>query len=125
MKIRTGFVSNSSSSSFCVMGTEIERSAFESKLGTDRNEFIQDRFEAFLKTVEFDEKTQQLVPPNVSLDLMVKDDIVYLGNSIYSMKLDETRRQFAERTIKDINIIFTKLGIDQIKYVDLYIDDDS
>lgn len=75
MKIRTGFVSNSSSSSFCVFGVSIDEDYDTNKLdelikGTDLKYFC---------------------PP---------DQDMWLGVEPWSMEMDETRKQFQERVEK-------------------------
>ena len=93
MKVRTGWVSNSSSSSFCIYGTYIDEESVKEIAGNedvDPYEFLEELFE--------DEKLSVHWPPYS--DLCVGAEITDIG-------MDETKRQFQERITK---LIKEKLG---------------
>jgi len=88
MKKRFGFVSNSSSSSFCIYGTIIPDGNY-------------DEFELRIKGT------------NLELHSPPESDTLYIGLSPTDIEMDETRKQFQERVaklLKDCNIENTSLG---------------
>lgn len=89
MKVRVGFVSNSSSSSFLIYGAEISRSSFSDP-------------ELYEKIIEEEVK----VPKPVSL--VYGPDCKYIGRSLSSIGDDETGRQFKESVEKAIEQIAGK-----------------
>jgi hypothetical protein len=86
MKIRYGFVSNSSTTSFCIYGN-----TFNSK---DINEDLQLKAENEGFEVHND--------PN--------DDYTYIGRSVKSIKDDETGKQFKENTLKLMKKVFPEIN---------------
>jgi len=82
MKIRSGFVSNSSSCSFCIMGEWLEE--FNEELESKAYKLGLDIYS----------------PPEM--------DGVYIGLDISKMGGDETKNQFSERAKK----LFDELGIE-------------
>ena len=82
MKIRTGFVSNSSSSSFCLLGIE----ASNKKYGVDTEEI----YEEIEKTDLENENSIEW------------DGDQYLGMSPAQMKDDETLLQFKQRIVDEL-----------------------
>jgi hypothetical protein len=104
MKIRNGFVSNSSSSSFCIVGVSLEGDEFEKAASlkrTDDEEYI-DRYEQF----EILCKKKKVSDLEFFTD---EDDYVFIGKDIFSMKDSETMGEFKNRTLKDFNKILPKL----------------
>jgi predicted PolB exonuclease-like 3'-5' exonuclease len=81
MKIRAGFVSNSSSSSFCIFGMYLGKGSCVEKLAyeiaKDTNLCVENGCNAY-------------------------DDSVYIGMYPESMKEDETLRQFKERVLSQL-----------------------
>ena len=80
MKVRTGFVSNSSTSSFMIWGTYLSAKKLKERTGTD------DIWEL---------ETKGLM---VSCGPDYDDDGVYIGMSWLGVKDDETGAQFKART---------------------------
>lgn len=83
MKIRQGFVSNSSSTSFCIMGVELTPD-------------IEDKF------YETENYRQSVIQTYSG------EDGQYIGVDIFNMRCDETLKSFSER----VNMIFKDFGID-------------
>jgi hypothetical protein len=103
MKIRSGFVSNSSSTSFCIYGICLNKNEIEKFKpdGVDSYDW-QDQFELELSKIGLDSHTGD---PNW-------DDSLYIGKGWTSMGEDQTKRQFKE----DIeNKIKQKFG-DEVKF---------
>jgi hypothetical protein len=94
MKIRNGFVSNSSSSSFCIYGTclnidDLFEKLKESNLISEKklNKIIED--DGLYEIGEFIEK-------NSDLEVHISDYDVWLGKSWSTIGDDETGREFKE-----------------------------
>ena len=99
MKIRNGFVSNSSSSSFLIFGKHFSDLNFLSK-----NEKVQEMLEAEEDVYEI---MEAVLPykrdAEIEYHLMEYDDDVYIGQSWDQVKDDETGLQFKQRTVDGIN----------------------
>jgi len=99
MKIRNGFVSNSSSSSFLIFGKSFEDLNFLSQ-----NEKVQVMLEDDLDTYEIMEAVFPWNKDNeIEYHMMEYDDTVYIGQSWDQVKDDETGLQFKQRTVDAIN----------------------
>lgn len=87
MKIRLGFISNSSNTSFCIYGRYFD-----------------------LKDI-----TDEMIIELEELDLEVigdqNNDGYYIGRSYTLIKDNETGKEFKERTLKDMKIIFPELEV--------------
>jgi len=100
MKVRNGFVSNSSSSSFCLYGIALEGTDDLERMGleiTDKDEPWENIYELVGKSglqVVFDHD----------------NDAIYVGLHPDSMGLDETKRQFQTR----VRELMTKLLPDSV-----------
>jgi hypothetical protein len=99
MKIRTGFVSNSSTSSFCIYGICIEGTS-ASELATMFNlkhdfydEDEDDEDSNYDVQEQINEKCEK-----VGLCFNNVDDTIYIGREWCSIEDDETGKQFKEKT---------------------------
>uniref|UniRef100_A0A6M3Y5S7 Uncharacterized protein n=1 Tax=viral metagenome TaxID=1070528 RepID=A0A6M3Y5S7_9ZZZZ len=82
MKIRIGFVSNSSNTSFCIYGKYFD------DLSNELKELIESK----------------------GLELIYgQNEGYYVGRSFTDIKDDETGKEFKERTLKDMKEIFPEL----------------
>jgi len=99
MKIRNGFVSNSSSSSFLIFGKHFNGLSF-----LKDNEKVQELIEADEDVYEI---MESVLPyergADIEYHLMEYDDDIYIGQSWDHVKDDETGLQFKQRTVDTIN----------------------
>jgi hypothetical protein len=94
MKIRNGFVSNSSTTSFCIYGAEIEYDTLKKLYNKEHN--VNDENEED-KDYEFDEyDTMEKLAEKLGLEMHSGQDGEqrYLGRSYSRIKDDETGKQF-------------------------------
>jgi len=94
MKIREGFVSNSSTTSFCIYGAYIEdRNELASQLGVDVESEDYDAYEDLYDKLDGEDDLQVEFDP--------WDDGIWVGISFTRIKDDETGAQFKQR-VKDV-----------------------
>lgn len=86
MKIRNGFVSNSSTTSFCIYGVEVDSSS-----GLDK---------------EIDELERKVIEIGLELEFGPESEW-YVGKSYLNMKPNETREQFEHNIERKLR----KLGL--------------
>ena len=99
MKTRHGFVSNSSSSSFCIYGSSF-----------DPNEKNDDDFDMMTEIEDWIDKQSDKNDWNVSTGPEYSDAI-YVGRNATSIKDDETGKQFKDSTETALHAMAKELGI--------------
>lgn len=102
MKIRQGFVSNSSTSSFCIWGVHFDRGDLKFPNVEDKNYDEED--ESYDRMYEIAEEIKGLTFHNSEYDGC------YVGRSFSAIKDDETGLQFKQKTEKLVKEFFAKLG---------------
>jgi hypothetical protein len=111
MKIRNGFVSNSSSSSFCIYGATIDyddlRKAFEIEEGSDDDSGdiyeLSERLEGY-----GDKKKQKKLPKGFEQHIPEGSDSVYIGRSWDSVGDNETGKEFKKNVEEALKEFFGK-----------------
>lgn len=122
MKIRSGFVSNSSSSSFLIYGIQIDEDAAQDAVKKaiknghifkdyDGNEMT---FEDIVNEgmYEVTERLCSILPKTSSLSIEAPSnyDSIYVGASWDSVKDDETGKEFKNRVFNDIKALGLKVN---------------
>lgn len=87
MKIRTGFVSNSSSSSFCLVGYAID-------MDYDNDDELEEKF-----------KDSNLI---IRCGISDLEDCYIVGKDIYSMKDEETLLEFKKHILEELQKYYDK-----------------
>lgn len=101
MKIRNGFVSNSSSSSFLIFGKSFDGVNF-----LKNNEKVKEMIDDDEDIYEIMESVFPWSSKKViEYHMMEYDDTIYVGQSWDKVKDDETGLQFKQRTVDEINNI--------------------
>ena len=97
MKIRNGFVSNSSSSSFCIYGLYIEEEqTFVDKL-IEKGYITKEKFKELGNVLEYaweKDENNFFIKHNLEVESMDEDSGIYVGKSWSSIKDDETGAEF-------------------------------
>lgn len=107
MKVRMGYVSNSSSSSFLIYGVYIESDSIEAFANMSNEPDEDERAREYI--YEFIPKDSGIAP-----DGSYDDDGFYLGISWDQVGDDETGKQFKERVKVGVLETLTKAGYRQI-----------
>ena len=101
MKVRHGFVSNSSASSFVIHGASIDKDIIGAKLREmhkDDSPADKQKFEEELEECgvdEFVDDLSKIIPGNLIVrDFWYEEDEVYIGRPYTSMKDNETYGEF-------------------------------
>jgi len=102
MKIRSGFVSNSSSSSFCIYGTSMDFGEVIEKV-KEMNILTEDEME---QIEEDDSLLEEYLSDKTDLAIYVNEDQFWMGRSWASIKDDETGAQFKESVKAEVEKLF-------------------
>jgi len=102
MKTRHGLVSNSSSSSFCIYGTQLEGNKIE-KLKKFLSIEEDACYSELAETFNYGEATKNI---GVELTAAFSGESLYIGRSWSGVKDDETGKQFKDSIEKIIESIF-------------------
>ncbi|MFA5135516.1 MAG: hypothetical protein WC505_07060 [Patescibacteria group bacterium] len=106
MKIRTGFVSNSSSSSFLIWGITVDTSEFQKEIPV-RDEDGEDCEEE--SPYDVAERLESEYGDIVRF--AYENDILYLGRCPSTCGLDETMRKFQQRVETEVKAMAEKEGV--------------
>ena len=103
MKVRNGFVSNSSSSSFCIYGTDLDMSDLIEKVKLSN--LITEDVMAEMEENEDYWEVSEFIEEKTNLEVYMNDDYVWIGRSWSNIGDDETGRQFKENVKSEIEKI--------------------
>jgi len=105
MKIRNGFVSNSSSTSFCIYAAATSQAEFDK-----------------LDTQEFSQKMKEMGLGNWYSNPDSYDNEVFIGRSWNKIKDDETGKQFKESIQKSVKELLGKNDLKFFSHEDSWYD---
>jgi hypothetical protein len=92
MKTREGFISNSSTTSFCIMGTSFGKGELENEFGKETGE-CEDIY---------DELYERLRGTKLDLEIEPYCDQYYVGLPVSNMEETETLKQFRQRAYDEL-----------------------
>jgi hypothetical protein len=98
MKTRQGFVSNSSSSSFCILGVEID-SKTEGIIEKNRSDALKSAGVVVMNSIS-------------------RDDGVFVGIDVTTMNDDETPRQLKRRLVDSLHTIGVDIDIHKVGFIE-------
>jgi len=109
MKVRNGFVSNSSSSSFCIYGSSYEVESLiqkmkETKFIDENDEEIQERLEEMREEFNWS-GLENIMSNKTLLEVYTSDDYVWIGKSWDRINDHETGKEFKERVEQELQDI--------------------
>lgn len=110
MKIRSGFVSNSSSSSFCIFGAYVNGQE-EKMLAVLKERFANEPDKmAKLEEISEDDTYEllELYSEEFDLEYVAADSEYYLGRSYSGIGEDETGKQFRESVSTKLDVLGVK-----------------
>lgn len=97
MKIRSGFVSNSSSSSFCILGVGVDSETFEK-----------------VDAIPYNERNVDTLNAQTGISC---EDEYYLGYNPGKMKDDETLSQFKDRIVNAASKVGITIKKEEIDWI--------
>lgn len=147
MKVRNGFVSNSSSTSFLLYGISMEKSDFEkminenktvmmemifkriSKLDLNnyRTSYIYNKYKECIEKLK-EEDTDvtdiidigdmtDIIETNTIIDILFDEDLVFIGGSPIIMKDEETKIEWKNKIIDQLNKIGSNVDKDNCEWI--------
>ena len=105
MKIRQGFVSNSSSSSFCIYGTELDLEDIKAYAPAD-TDFDDDDWQYELEWYEVAQAIEKKVGENMSVFYDYECAEVYIGREFTTLGDKETGAEFKASVEKRLAEVF-------------------
>ena len=110
MRVRTGFVSNSSSVSFTIYGLELNREKhlkkLAQKLAKTPDEQKKVKNSDTYKLITFINDKLYENKSNLTIESGQYQYNIYIGASIFSQKMDETKREFMDRIALELTQYF-------------------
>jgi len=100
MKIRAGFVSNSSSSSFCIYGTYMDVNEVVEKM----KDFLTEEEIELIEDEPYE--VQELIEEKTDLAVYMSEDSIWIGKSWTSVGDDQTGKQFKDSVQEELEKVF-------------------